>query len=583
MSTKSEEESLDSGSRSSEHESATGRINNALQKIRSELSEIRDQDLKLLKQLIQISETIKRLSEDRLSKRRTWYGQRQSVCSESAELYLDIEPLTPDLDDYREAILVRQFSEPVSFSRDDLLDMRTNLSIFDGPIALDSSDTMDQSWPPNFSRVQLRHRPHSVSILTSSRSYGMDNSQERIEGSDKSYEEILQRNIRLWKGRQSVHTSDDEEDGSRTPVNDWSFFSASGRRSSVSLTEVKNTSEKRNSNRGSSSSCSSVINSSGSSYSSSAVNGDSSRSSSCSSFVFNGVNAGVGETTVSDVGDNNFSDVENIAAENSSVNLTSVDGTAENDVNFANRVIVDVHCSGDVCGSGDTKKQKDDENDCQSVGDDGDQTPVIEPVNEWLQGNPGRNEEKSDEETEKVGEFEMRVPDRKERGVLKETERVSGDGDVAASVREGAIQIRGGAKGIRCKEEEGPEVRMMQERELDKRGDMAGAGKQMIREEEKAVAGRGAGSREGEKERGRERGKDGAGGDKSKGKESSGSSGGSVVRALLDHIGRKIENRVTVGMAEYSRSFLPVISEISKRDGRQKAGAHRPRELDITE
>ena len=400
----------------------------------------------------------------------------------------------------------------------------------------------------------------------------MESSQEWMEGSDKSYEEILQRNVRLWKGRQSIHTSDDEEEGARTPVNDWSFFTANGRRSPVSLAEVNKTNDKRNSDSGSSSS-SSVINSSTSSYGSSAVNGGSSRSSSssCSSCVFSGVSAGVGETMVLD----NSSNVVSAVAENR--NLARVFKPTKDSIILGDST---EHYGGD-------KKHEEDE---KKVGGDGNQTPVIEtgePVNEWMKGDSI--------ETERAGEFETRVPDGKERGAPRDREWV-GEA-IASDVREGAAQLMGGTEGTASTSGAGKEIGsregMMEERELVRGGEregergelicMAGAGKQKIQEEENAVGGRaeGGGSIEGEKERGRDKGREG-GGDKPKGKESGSSSGGGVVRALLDHIGRKIENRVTVGMAEYSRSFLPVISEISKRDGRQKTSAHRPRELDIT-
>lgn len=563
MSTNTKDESL-----GSECGSSTERINSSLQKIRSELSEIRDQDLKLLKQLITISETIKALSEDRLSKRRTWYGQRQSACSELAELYLDIEPLTPDLDDYREAILVRQFSDSVSDSRDDLLDMRPKLSIFDAPLSLDSDNTMDQSWPPNFSRVPLRHRPHSVSILTSSRSYGMDNSQERTEGNDKSYEEILQRNVRLWKGRKSVHISDDDGDGARTPVNDWQYLTAN----------INNEKDKRNSDSGSS--ISSVFNSSGSSYSSSAINGDSSSrnsSSSCGSCIFNSFNIGLVETMLSDVVDNSYAELIETSSANSSVDSISIAKTTENGIIVSESDVIDGPYTTEF---GDRKERKESEN--------GEQTPVVEikepQAAEWIRNGP--LDKRYEDTKPQLRDFKMKVPDVNEiYSIVKDPERVN---NITAETRSGEYPSTSGAVKVIGNEEIHTELGCIKCKGLEcgdtKEGtaNMEGTESEITREDKMSKEGATGGLQDGDKEKRRGSDQDVAGGEKPKRKDSGGSGGGGVVRALLDHIGRKIENRVTVGMAEYSRSFLPVISEMGKKDGRQKSSAHRPRELDIT-
>ncbi|GAB1607851.1 uncharacterized protein LOC115227611 [Argonauta hians] len=204
-----------------EYLAATERINSGLHKLRLELSEIRDQDVQLLKQLIQISETIKKLSDDRLRKRRTWYGQRQSMCSESSDIFIDVASLSPDLDEYREAVLFRQFSEPTSFSRDIYLDPTTTTAIFDasryltyGNLGNHSRDTQQQqqqqqqqqhnNWGLGLEllKVPFRHsRPHSVSIV-SEKPYSMESSQEwQCQNDDNSYEELLERSVRLWKNK----------------------------------------------------------------------------------------------------------------------------------------------------------------------------------------------------------------------------------------------------------------------------------------------------------------------------------------------------------------------------------------------
>ncbi|XP_036354568.1 uncharacterized protein LOC115227611 [Octopus sinensis] len=206
-----------------DYQAARERINSRLHKIRLELSEIRDQDVKLLKQLIQISETIKKLSDDRLSKRRTWYGQRQSICSETSDIYLDLVSRSPDMDELREAMIFRQFSEPTSFSREIYLDPTASTAIFDASVHLTNGNhnkEPQQNWGMDLSKVPLRHRPHSVAIVCE-KTYSMDSSQEWLFKNDKSYAELLERSIRLWKSRRCDSQSDENDEKVLSLINEY--------------------------------------------------------------------------------------------------------------------------------------------------------------------------------------------------------------------------------------------------------------------------------------------------------------------------------------------------------------------------
>lgn len=77
-----------------------------------------------------------------------------------------------------------------------------------------------QNWTMDLSKVPLRHRPHSVSIVCE-KTYNMDSSQEWLFKNDKSYAELLERSIRLWKSKQCDSQSDENDEKVLSLINEY--------------------------------------------------------------------------------------------------------------------------------------------------------------------------------------------------------------------------------------------------------------------------------------------------------------------------------------------------------------------------
>ncbi|KAK6170301.1 hypothetical protein SNE40_018722 [Patella caerulea] len=169
------------------------RINTALTTLRKELTLLREQDVRLLKQLINIHETIRKLSKAKN------LDSRSYSCSSRA-LNLSSNGFTPSS---KRPPLVRQQSEPhfcvdsgfyrglSTSSTEDYLDFPDD--------GLSSGSEFDES---TSSLRSLKHyerlRTRSVSLIAT---VPIDCSE--LAGGNASYDQILQRNIRLWKWSQS--------------------------------------------------------------------------------------------------------------------------------------------------------------------------------------------------------------------------------------------------------------------------------------------------------------------------------------------------------------------------------------------
>lgn len=224
---------------------AVTRVDNALTTLRKELLEMRDQDLQLLKQLIQIGETIRRMSRSREVREpiRTFDTSQETNTS-----YEDLTSSLPRWNGWGERLLgaefnsvplVRRQSEPQMCMMDRLdvcqSDLRRSGSSMDAWSlgTLDSSDdTLDllasmedlidaSSTSISFSITNKQDevtgrldtisesapeaavlRPKSHSVVASTFM-----TRTNLAGGHSAYSDILNRNVRLWKCRNS-HAQD---------------------------------------------------------------------------------------------------------------------------------------------------------------------------------------------------------------------------------------------------------------------------------------------------------------------------------------------------------------------------------------
>ncbi|KAH9489145.1 hypothetical protein Btru_052306 [Bulinus truncatus] len=179
---------------------ATDRINSSLVKLKSELMSMHEQDLILLKQLINISQTIQKLQRSRVL--------RMSKSLSFSNGLLHPQPLHLEKRSYSSS-LVRQNSAPFNMEKRRQLFslMRTSTEQWsDGSVSsfdeseLDSQSEMEESAPsltsiyPYLSPKSMRARP-MFQYKSSQRSLCVD----VAEDPDQTYEDILKRNVRLWK------------------------------------------------------------------------------------------------------------------------------------------------------------------------------------------------------------------------------------------------------------------------------------------------------------------------------------------------------------------------------------------------
>ncbi|XP_067675670.1 uncharacterized protein [Haliotis asinina] len=177
-----------------EYVAATERINTALATLRRELTAMREQDLKLLRQLIHINETIRRLSSGRRA-----LHERSSSCAIRLNSSLNGYSTLP----VRKPPLLRQQSEPrfcveekhlsrasSTSSEQDTLDSQEDIVYSSGSELEDSTSSLRL--------LKQKFRPRSFSFV-SAVSFPVDG----LTGGDSTYNEILKRNIRLWKWSQA--------------------------------------------------------------------------------------------------------------------------------------------------------------------------------------------------------------------------------------------------------------------------------------------------------------------------------------------------------------------------------------------
>ncbi|XP_061176517.1 uncharacterized protein LOC133185371 [Saccostrea echinata] len=168
------------------------RVNSNLHKIKSELAALRQQDVKLLKQLIQISEVIQAFYQ-KVTK------DSKSSTDISPDSGLDVS--VTDVTQIRSMPLVRQQSVPyycrINHSAGSLLSSAT--SSFDD-ISEESADDNDSL----FSLSLSGHFPPRFSIsLNRARSLSFESSPADPEA-DSYFDEVLRKNVELWKLSENV-------------------------------------------------------------------------------------------------------------------------------------------------------------------------------------------------------------------------------------------------------------------------------------------------------------------------------------------------------------------------------------------
>ncbi|CAC5372447.1 unnamed protein product [Mytilus coruscus] len=176
---------------------ASIKLDTTIETIKSDLVQLRNQDIKLMKQLIQISDTIQQISKRQMQQRPLFnakgYLSQVLMFINPASLSVKIE--TP---------LIRQQSVP-TYCRMNKLESASLSSIEDS----DSLSTCDDSIRSSNSEYKYEdntsiqrqlsvpesHRPKSISTIPS---LCLDD----ITDCDQHVEEILMRNVRMWKRTQ---------------------------------------------------------------------------------------------------------------------------------------------------------------------------------------------------------------------------------------------------------------------------------------------------------------------------------------------------------------------------------------------
>lgn len=163
------------------------RVNCSLQKIKSELVSLRKQDVKLLKQLIQISEVIQ-----------TFYQRVDKKSDVSPDSGVDVS--VTDLPQIRKAPLVRQQSVPYYCRINQTGSLLSSATSSFDDISEESADDSDSL----FSLSLSGHFPPAFSItLNRARSLSYESPTADAE-TDSYFDEVLRKNVELWKQSETV-------------------------------------------------------------------------------------------------------------------------------------------------------------------------------------------------------------------------------------------------------------------------------------------------------------------------------------------------------------------------------------------
>ncbi|CAG2222057.1 unnamed protein product [Mytilus edulis] len=176
---------------------ASVRLDTTIETIKSDLVQLRNQDIKLMKQLIQISDTIQQISKRQIQQRPLFnakgYLSQVLMFINPASLSVKIE--TP---------LIRQQSVP-TYCRMNKLDSSSLSSIEDSGSLSTCDDSIrssnseykyeDNTLIQRQLSVPESQRPKSISTIPSTYL-------DHITDCDQHVEEILMRNVRMWKRTQ---------------------------------------------------------------------------------------------------------------------------------------------------------------------------------------------------------------------------------------------------------------------------------------------------------------------------------------------------------------------------------------------
>lgn len=181
--------------------SASIRLDTTIETIKTDLIQLRNQDIKLMKQLIQIGETIQQITKRQIQQRPSFNdkGYLSQVLMFVHPSSISVRVDTP---------LIRRQSVPTycqmkkycGSSTSSIEDSSSSSSVYDDSVHNSLNEL--QTVPKNNIQRQLSlpvqwNRPKSVSSLSST-------TQNDIHDSDRYLEEILIRNVKVWKRTQQI-------------------------------------------------------------------------------------------------------------------------------------------------------------------------------------------------------------------------------------------------------------------------------------------------------------------------------------------------------------------------------------------
>lgn len=165
------------------------RVNCSLQKIKSELVALRKQDVKLLKQLIQISEVIQ-----------TFYQRVDKNTKSDVSPDSGVDVSVTDLPQIRKTPLFRQQSVPYYCRINQTGSLLSSATSSFDDISEESADDNDSL----FSLSLSGHFPPAFSItLNRARSLSYESPTADAE-TDSYFDEVLRKNVELWKQSETV-------------------------------------------------------------------------------------------------------------------------------------------------------------------------------------------------------------------------------------------------------------------------------------------------------------------------------------------------------------------------------------------